>query len=243
MTDPTPVHSMMASGSTGTSRRLPGVVGRPEGADEVGLQAGLGAVENVDLFPLQLRPAGREETDRARTGHEDGLRLPEGALADEDDLLERLRDHGHRLEEDAEEAEGRVHLHGVLGLDAPPLGHVAVDLLDPPFGVLAVPAHVPLPDRAGGAGDTVRAPDDADDEIALLQPAGQARVQDAAEGLVTEDEARLPGGSPAVLALRRSRRPSRRRRRRWPPRGPSRRGRRARERLRGGRTRASEARR
>ena len=72
-----------------------------------------------------------------------------------DDLLERLRDHGHRLEEHAEDPERRVHLDRVLGLDAPALRHEPVDLLDPALGVLAVAAHVPLADRAVGAGHGV----------------------------------------------------------------------------------------
>jgi len=76
-----------------------------------------------------------------------------------------------------------------------------VDLLDATLRVLPVPAHVPLADRAGGTGDRVRAADDADDEVALLERARRARVEDPAQRLVAEDEAVVPGRRPAVLPL------------------------------------------
>ena len=201
MTAPTPVHSMIASGSKRQVHDAPGVVGRAEGPHEVRLRAGLDAVEDVDLLAEQPGSARREETDRARAGHEHRLRLPEGAPADHHDLLQRLRDHGHRLEEHAEDPERRVHLDRVLGLDAPALRHEPVDLLDPALGVLAVAAHVPLAHGAVGAGNRVRAADDADHEVALLEPAARARVEHPAEGLVAEHEARVARGGPAVLAL------------------------------------------
>ena len=81
--------------------------------------------------------------------------------------------------------------HGVLGLDAPSLRHVAVDGLDPALGVLAVAAHVPLAHRAARARDGVGTPDDADDEIALREAARGARDRrTATERLVAEHEAR-----------------------------------------------------
>ena len=92
-------------------------------------------------------------------------------------------------------------LIGVLRLDPPALGHVAVDLLDPALGVLAVAAHVPLADGAVGAGDRVRAADDPHHQVALLQGARRARVEDAAERLVAQHQARRARGRPAVLAL------------------------------------------
>ena len=179
-----------------------GVVGRAQRAHELRLQPRLHTIEDVDIHPVQPRSAGRQESDRAGAGHEHRLRFPEGALPHEHDLLQRLRDDGHRLEQHAEEAERRVHLDRVLGLDAPALRHEPVDLLDPALGVLAVPAHVPFAHGAGRAGHRVRAANDADHEVALLEPAARARVEHSAEGLVPEHEARVPRRSPAVLAFR-----------------------------------------
>ena len=107
-----------------------------------------------------------------------------------------------------------VDLHGELRLDPVALRAVAVPLLDPPLGVLPVPAHVPLADRAVRAGDRVGPPDDPDDEVARLQ-AGIARGLDhPAERLVAQDQPLAAGRGPAVAARRRSR--GRSRRRRWP---------------------------
>src|SRR3974377_621888 len=129
-----------------------------------------------------------EETDRPRARHEDVLRLPERALADGRDLLPRFRDDRRRLRGHAGEPAGPVHLDPVLGLDPPALRHEAVDLLDAALGVLAVPAHVPLADRAVRTRDGIGASHDADDEIALLQRGGRAGIEDAAERLGPEGE-------------------------------------------------------
>ena len=43
----------------------------------------------------------------------------------------RFRDHRRGFEQHAEETEGGIDLHGVLGLDPPAFGHEAVELLDP----------------------------------------------------------------------------------------------------------------
>src|SRR5262249_41352259 len=127
-------------------------------------------------------------------------RLPESALTDRDDLLPRLRHDGGGLEEHAEQSERSVGSHGVLGLDAPALRHVAVDLLDASLRVAAVPAHVPLADRAVGARHGIGPAHDADDQIPGAKPAGP-RIDDATERFVTEDEASLAFRRPAVLAL------------------------------------------
>ena len=88
-----------------------GVVGRAEGAHELRLGPRFDPVEDVDFQPALLSDEGGEETDRPRTRHEHGPRLPEGTLADRGDLLPRLRDDRRGLEQHAEEPEGAVDLH------------------------------------------------------------------------------------------------------------------------------------
>ena len=118
-----------------------------------------------------------------------------------EDLLPRLRHDGRGFQQHAEQAERRVDLHRVLGLDPPALRHEAVDLLDAALGVLAVAAHVPLANRAVRARHGVGAPDDADDQVAFAERAGRTRIDDAAERLVAEHQPRLARRRPAVLAF------------------------------------------
>ena len=66
----------------------------------------VGAVEDVDFQPALLSHEGGEEADRPRTRHEHRPRLPEGPLADRDDLLPRFRDHRRGFEQHAEETRG-----------------------------------------------------------------------------------------------------------------------------------------
>ena len=87
-----------------------------------------------------------------------------------------------------------------LGLDPPSLRHEAVELLDAPLGVLPVAAHVPLTHRAVAARHRVRAPDDAHDEVPGLQPGCRPRVEDPAQGLVSEHEPVAPRWGPTVVA-------------------------------------------
>src|SRR5262249_20165861 len=56
-------------------------------------------------------------------------------------------------------------------------------------------------DRAVGARHGIRTADDADDEVALLEAAGGAGVEHAAERLVPEHEPGLAERGPSVLAL------------------------------------------
>ena len=153
------------------------------------------------MSPRCAANQGREQADRPGASHQHRPRLPERALADGLHLFPRLGHDGGGLEQHAQQPERAVHLHRVFGLDPPALGHETVDLLDAALGVLAIPAHVPLADRAVGAGHGIRAPDDARDEVAFLESAARARVQHAAKRFVTEHEARLTWRGPAVLAL------------------------------------------
>ena len=178
-----------------------GVIRRPQGANQIGLGARFDAIEDVDLEPVLLANQRRQQADRSGAGDEHRVRLPERALADRVDLLPGLRDDGRGFQQHAEQAERRVDLHRVLGLDPPALRHEAVDFLDAALGVLAVAAHVPFTDRAVRARHRVGAPDDADDQVALAERAGRTRVDDAAERLVAEHKPRLARRCPAVLAF------------------------------------------
>ena len=182
-------------------RDAAGVVGRSQGAHEVGLGPRFDPVEDMDVQPALLADKRREKTDRARAGHEHGLRLPEGPVADRDDLLPRLGDDGRRLEQHAQESERRSTFMAYSGSIRQRSDMKPSICLDAALGVLAVPAHVPLAHRAVGAGHGVGAADDADHQVAFLQPAARARVDHPAEGFVAEHEARLAGRRPAVLAL------------------------------------------
>ena len=102
-------------------------------------------------------------------------------------------------------------------------------------------SHSPTAQLGQGTGSGRRTMPD--DQVALLESAARARVDDAAERFVAEHEARLAAAAPSRTCPRRSRRPCRRRRRRWLRRGPSRRGRRARERPPGARSPACAVRR
>ena len=123
----------------------------------------------MDLVSSQTRYTSRQKTDRAGSGHEHGIRFPEGALPDREDLLQGLYDHRRRLEQHAEDSQGRLHLDCVLGFDAPALRHKSVDFFDPPFGVPAVAAHVGFTHRTIGAGNRVRTPDNPGHQISLFE--------------------------------------------------------------------------
>ena len=123
----------------------------------------------MDLVSAQTRYAGRQETNRSRAGHEHGLRFPEGALAHREDLLQRFYDHRRRLEKHAEDSQGRVHLDGVFGFDAPAFRHKSVDFFDPSLGVLAVAAHVGFTHRTIWAGNRVRTADNPGHQVSLFE--------------------------------------------------------------------------
>jgi hypothetical protein len=74
-----------------------------------------------------------------------------------------------------------VNLHRVLRLDPLALPHEPVNLFDTALSVLAAAAHVPFTHCAIWAGNGVRATNDADYQITLLESAGWVRFQDAAE--------------------------------------------------------------
>ena len=91
---------------------------------------------------------GCQQPDWPGTDDQHAARLPERPSADRRDVLPRLRENHHRLEQNPEEAEALVHPHRILGFDSPALGHEPVHLLDASLGVTAVGAHVPFPHRA-----------------------------------------------------------------------------------------------
>ncbi|MCJ7825506.1 MAG: hypothetical protein MUP44_11455, partial [Anaerolineales bacterium] len=69
------------------------------------------------------------------------------------------------------------------------------------LGVPAVAAHVGFTHRTIGAGNRVRAADNADHQVALVEGAARTWIDDTAEGLVPQHQARRARRSPAVFAL------------------------------------------
>ncbi len=111
-----------------------------------------------------------------------------------------LRHHAGRLDQDAEQAESGVDLHGIVGVDAELLRAEAVQSLDAVFGVLAVLAHVPFAGRARHAGDGIAMPHHADDVIAGHKAGLGRRLAHAAERFMAEDQAALARRGLAVKA-------------------------------------------
>ena len=78
-----------------------GVIGGPQGTDEIGLGPRLDPVEYVNLQPVLLADERGKKADRPGPGHEHGPRLPKGTLADGGDLLPRLGHDRRGLEQHA----------------------------------------------------------------------------------------------------------------------------------------------
>ena len=127
-------------------------------------------------------------------------RLPERARAHRADHLPGLGNDGRRLQQDAEEAEGWIELGEEARLDPPALGHEPVDLLDAPFRVLAVAAHVPLADRAVRTRHRIRTADDPHDQVAGLYAAVPPGIEDSTQRFMTQDQALAARRRPAVRA-------------------------------------------
>src|SRR5215217_2726315 len=120
------------------------------------------------MYPDQ----GGQQPDRARPDDQYGLGVPEGALADGEDLLPGLGDDGRGFQQDSQDPKALVDPDRVLWFDPPALGHEAVDLLDAALGVAAVGAHVPLANGAVRAGHWVRPAHNAHDMLADRQFGG-----------------------------------------------------------------------
>src|SRR5919204_177388 len=152
-------------------------------ADEPGLRPVVVAIEHMYLEPALHAHERGHQADRSGAGDEHALRRPARAPADALDVLPRLGEDARGLEQHCGEAERRVHLDGELGLVAPALGSKAVGLLDATLGIAAVPAHVPLAERAVHARHGVRMAHDADHDVAGAKAALGGRLDDAAERL------------------------------------------------------------
>ena len=206
-----PVHSTMTSGSKPTSGDRAGVIGRAERAHEIRLRPGLDPIEHVHLEPVLLADQRRQQADRPGAGHEHRLaaartRAGRPASTCSHALATTVVGSSSTPRMPSE----RRDLHRVLGLDAPALGHEAVDLLDAALGVLAVAAHVPLADGAVRARHGVRPPDDADDQVPFLERAAPGR--DRGPGRATRGRARAGSRRAAPSRTARGRSPRRCRR-------------------------------
>src|SRR5712691_9153306 len=166
----------------------------PERLDQLSLVARHAAVEHVHL-EAALRPdQRREQPNRSGARDEQFFRLPATrAGSDPLDVIPTLGQNASGLEQDAKNAEARVDLDGEFRLDAEVVGAVAVPLLDAALGVAAVAAHVPFAGGARRAGNRIGPPHHADHKVAGGKSAAARRLQDAAERLMAEHEARVAG--------------------------------------------------
>ena len=179
-----------------------GVVGRPQGTNELRLGPRFDPVEDVHLEPALLSDEGRKKTDRSSTGHEHGPRLPEGALADRDDLLPRLRDNCRGLEQYAQRPSERSTFMAYSGSirqrsDMKPSISLMPRSVYWPFRHMS---HSPTAQLGHGTGSgrrtmpTTRSP--------FLQPADSGPGPPRGRGIRGPSTRRvLPWRGPAVLAL------------------------------------------
>jgi hypothetical protein len=96
--------------------------------------------------------------------------------------------HGGGLEQHPEGPQAGINRDQVLGVNSVTLGRVTVASFDPPFGVLAIEAHVPVPRRAGWAGHRIAAADDADHQVPGHESGSRLCFGHLAEGFVPDDE-------------------------------------------------------
>src|SRR4051794_12696244 len=92
----------------------------------------------------------------------------------------------------------RIDADGIIRGHDPPLGCIAVDLLDPAFGVATVAAHVPLAMSARTAWLGIGPTDDADDQVTRIKPAIRRRRDHLPQGLMTDHQPVSSGRSPPV---------------------------------------------
>ena len=113
---------------------------------------------------------------------------------------QRFGENAGRLEQHAEQAEGRVELDDEFRLDAKIFGAVAMAFLDAPLGVAAVAAHVPFAGGAGAARHRIGSAHDADDEISGGKPAFRRRGLHPPKRFMAEDQPLLARRRGAILA-------------------------------------------
>ena len=138
----------------------------PRGADHLGLAAFGDPVKDVGLVTPLSGQQGGEQPDWPGASDQYLFRCRRGPAADLFDVVPGLGYYGGGLQQHAENAEGRIHRDQVLRVDPVTLGRVAVTVLDPPLGVPAVHAHIPVPGCARRARNGVASADDADHQVA-----------------------------------------------------------------------------
>src|SRR6202034_2238942 len=104
------------------------------------------------LEPALASEQCREQADGAGTDDQRGLRLEALAVSDGFGLLPGLGDHGRRLEQHPEPAEGGIDAHDSIGMCAVTLAHEAVELFDAVLDVATVATGVPFALRTGVTG-------------------------------------------------------------------------------------------
>ena len=166
-------------------------IGCPQAADHLGFAALGDPVKHVGLVTPLGGQQGGEQPDRPGPGDQYLLRCPRRPAADLFDVVPGLGHDGGGFEQHAEDPEGGIHRDQVLRVNAVALGRIAVTALDPPLGVLAVHAHVPVPRRARRAGNRVTSADDADHQVPGAESGPRGRLGHPAQRFVPDDEAVL----------------------------------------------------
>src|ERR1700719_1360474 len=129
------------------------------------------------------------------------MRLPRlGTAADAFDVIPGLGENADRLQQHAEQAEGRVELDDEFRFYSKMLGTVAVAFLDASLGVAAIAAHVPFSGRTGTARHRIWPAHDADDEISGDKPTFRRRSLHPSQRFMAEDQALLAGWRGAILS-------------------------------------------
>src|SRR4051812_14486799 len=178
-----------------------GVVARAELFDQVALRSALCEVDRVHLVATLHAEQTCEQPDRPCSRYEHASTDEERAPGDPIDLFPRLREHGRRLQQNAELAERASDRNCEFGVQAPSLASVAIRADDAALTESVVAAHVPLPGGAGRARHRIGAPHDSDDQVARLKARVCWRVQHLAETLMADDQFRVPRRWLAVCTL------------------------------------------
>src|SRR5208337_2295554 len=202
MTVPTPVHSMMTSGSNPISSTLQLWYVAPRARTNSGL--GPDSTRSSTLiskrrcFPSRAasKPIGPAPVTSTVLGSQKA-RWPTAITASQ--ALATTVVGSSRTPSSPRELSTLIAYSGSI---LQRLRHVAVNLFNAALGILAVATHIPFSDRAIRAGYGIGAAHDADHEIAFLQATRRVRLQHATERLVPEYEPFFAGRRPAILALR-----------------------------------------
>src|SRR5689334_24061536 len=112
------------------------MVKRAEVVNEIRLQAGGHAIEDMYLEPAFPRDERGEQPDRTGAGHQHRLRIPgRRSAAEPIDLVPGFRDDTRRLQQDAQRTERRIERDHEPWFQPEPFRTVTVAFFDPTLRV------------------------------------------------------------------------------------------------------------